>query len=60
VVVSKLDLGVDGSRALDAAHREIFDAVVARQPERAAMAMERHIRDIEELLGGGAQERAAS
>jgi DNA-binding FadR family transcriptional regulator len=59
-VVPKLDLGVDGSRALDAAHREILDAILARQPERAGLAMERHIRDIEERLGGGAQERAAS
>jgi GntR family transcriptional regulator, transcriptional repressor for pyruvate dehydrogenase complex len=60
VVVPKLDLGVDSSRALDAAHREIFDAILARQPERAALAMGRHIRDIEERLGAGAQERAAS
>jgi DNA-binding FadR family transcriptional regulator len=60
VVVPKLDLGLDGSRALDAAHREIFDAIVGRQPERAALAMERHIRDIEGRLGAAAQERAAS
>lgn len=61
-VVPKLEPGVDGNLALDAAHREIFDAIVGRQPERARAAMERHIRNVETLVSSTAPvaERAAS
>jgi DNA-binding FadR family transcriptional regulator len=54
VVVPKLELGMEGNLALDAAHREIFDAILSRQPERARAAMERHIRDVESLVSATA------
>jgi DNA-binding FadR family transcriptional regulator len=43
-------LTTEDSAEVAAAHREIFEAILKRQPERAGEAMEAHIMDVQRRL----------
>lgn len=50
VVVPHFPLGPDDHQAIDTAHREILDAIAARQPEMARAAMLAHVVDVQRRL----------
>jgi len=60
VVARPPSLDAVDDAAIDAAHREVLDAVTARQPERARAAMDAHIRDVERRLAEATRARVAS
>jgi len=60
VVGGRPDLTVDDDTAIVTAHRAVYEAIVARDPEAARAAMYAHIIDIEQRLGRVGVERAAS
>jgi DNA-binding FadR family transcriptional regulator len=60
VVGGRADLTAEDDAAIVAAHRAVYEAVVARDPEAARAAMHAHIIDIEQRLGRVGVERAAS
>ena len=51
VVVPRIELTREDNAVVEAAHAEIFQAIVAHQPERAGTAMEEHIIDVQCRLG---------
>ncbi|MGH7279166.1 MAG: FadR/GntR family transcriptional regulator [Candidatus Rokuibacteriota bacterium] len=57
VVVPHSALTAEDSRRVDAAHREIFDAIIARASDRAREAMHRHILDVQRRLRCAEPER---
>jgi len=59
VVVPRIEMSAADDAALDAAHRRLLDAVTARQPEAARVAMHDHIVDLERRLAEAARERPA-
>jgi GntR family transcriptional repressor for pyruvate dehydrogenase complex len=60
VLGPRADLSADDDAAIVIAHRRIYDAIVARDPEAARVAMHAHIVDIEQRLNRTGVERAAS
>jgi GntR family transcriptional repressor for pyruvate dehydrogenase complex len=60
VVGGRTDLTAEDDAAIVAAHRAVYEAIVARDPEAARAAMHAHIIDIEQRLGRVGVERAAS
>jgi GntR family transcriptional regulator, transcriptional repressor for pyruvate dehydrogenase complex len=60
VVGGRPDLTVEDDTAIVTAHRAVYEAIVARDPEAARAAMHAHIIDIEQRLGRVGIERAAS
>ena len=60
VVGGRADLTAEDDAAIVAAHRAVYEAIVARDPEAARAAMHAHIVDIEQRLGRVGVERAAS
>jgi GntR family transcriptional repressor for pyruvate dehydrogenase complex len=51
-------LTAEDSRRVDAAHREVYDAIAARQPDRARAVMHAHIVDVQRRLGRAASQTA--
>ncbi|PYO00299.1 MAG: hypothetical protein DMD91_10975 [Candidatus Rokuibacteriota bacterium] len=51
IVVPRIELTAEDSAEVAAAHREIFETIVKRQPERAGDVMEAHIVDVQRRLG---------
>lgn len=60
VVAPPAVLAAADDAAIDAGHREVLDAVAARQPERARAAMDAHIRDVERRFADATPARIAS
>jgi GntR family transcriptional repressor for pyruvate dehydrogenase complex len=60
VVGGRADLTAEDDAAIVTAHRTVYEAIVARDPEAARAAMHGHIIDIEQRLGRVGVERAAS
>jgi len=50
-VVPRIELTAEDNAEVAAAHREIFEAIWKRQPERAGAVMEAHIVDVQRRLG---------
>jgi GntR family transcriptional regulator, transcriptional repressor for pyruvate dehydrogenase complex len=60
VVGQRAELTAEDDAAIVTAHRTIYDAIAARDPEAARAAMHTHIIDVEQRLGRAPVERAAS
>jgi GntR family transcriptional regulator, transcriptional repressor for pyruvate dehydrogenase complex len=60
VVGARADLTPEDDAAIVNAHRVIYEAIAARDPEAARAAMHTHVIDIEQRLGRVGVERAAS
>jgi DNA-binding FadR family transcriptional regulator len=60
VVGGRADLTAEDDAAIVTAHRAIYEAILARDPDTARAAMHSHIVDIEQRLGRVGVERAAS
>lgn len=60
VAGGRASLTAEDDAAIVAAHRAVYEAIAARDPEAARLAMHAHIIDVEQRLGRVGVERAAS